>query len=371
MRTQQLSTISFLLLIADSSATLLFMDKQITKFPKVPQDLSSIIKPEELVDIVETTPLTLQDRRTFNLLIGNAWNTILESSQHTISRHELTKHVNSKNQDIAASLRHLMAAIVQIKIRNNRNGEPATRQIALLGSNEIDNGEVIYSFPPELVKVIRDTQIFARLHTKVMFQLTSKYSLALYEFLQKRMNLKYINSETLSIAEVRGMLGVEAKKLTNFGHLNKYALQVATNEVTFLTEYEITHEPVKTGRQVTHVKFSWRQKSEVGAQIAAVEELERSKVGRNARMQRNVEKVATDPPSLPLPEPQHTSHRAISPSQSALEAAKKLAIAAGTGWDIYYIKEQFLEIIEKKGVPDNIDGAFIGLVKKKIKTNLR
>ncbi len=30
-------------------------------FPIVPDDLSSIVKPEELVDIVEMTPLTLQE----------------------------------------------------------------------------------------------------------------------------------------------------------------------------------------------------------------------------------------------------------------------------------------------------------------------
>ena len=71
-------------------------------FPIVPDDLSSIVKPEELVDIVEMTPLTLQDRRIYNLLIGNAWNSITNRSKHTIARQELTKYVDSNNQDIKA-----------------------------------------------------------------------------------------------------------------------------------------------------------------------------------------------------------------------------------------------------------------------------
>jgi hypothetical protein len=34
---------------------------------------ASIVKPGELIDVVEMTPLTLQDRRIYNELIGNAW----------------------------------------------------------------------------------------------------------------------------------------------------------------------------------------------------------------------------------------------------------------------------------------------------------
>ena len=37
-----------------------------------PNDVS-IVKPGELVDIVEMTPLTLADRRIYNLLLANAW----------------------------------------------------------------------------------------------------------------------------------------------------------------------------------------------------------------------------------------------------------------------------------------------------------
>src|SRR6266478_10119175 len=184
------------------------------RFPKVPDDLSSIVKPEELVDIVEMSPLTLQDRRIYNLLIGNAWNSIFAQKEHVISRQELTKYVESNNQDIEASLRRLMSAIVVIKIRSNRNGKPTTRQMQLLAENDIeDRGPITYKFPDALVKIIKDTQIFARLHTKVMFQLSSKYSLALYEFLQKRKNLQFIDCEVLTVEETHGLLGVGENKL--------------------------------------------------------------------------------------------------------------------------------------------------------------
>ncbi|MCG8328662.1 MAG: replication initiation protein [Chitinophagales bacterium] len=282
---------------------------QISTFPKVPQDLSSIVKPEELVDIVEMTPLTLQDRRIYNLLIGHAWNNITSRARHIISRQELTKYVDSNNQDIKASLRRLMSAIVIIKIRNNKNRNPSTRQIQLLGTNETEDhcGSIEYSFPEDFVKIIRNTQIFARLHTKVMFELSSKYSLALYEFLQKRKNLQYINNEVITLEEARAFLGVDKNKLKSFGHFNNKALKPAVREVSFLTEYEITAEPIRSGRAVSHVKFSWQKKTDIGSQIAAVEELERSKLGREARIKRETETITSSQKGDSLNHAKHIS----------------------------------------------------------------
>lgn len=48
--------------------------------------------------------------------------------------------------------------------------------------------------------------------------------------------------------------------------------------------------------------------------------------------------------------------------------ARKLVENAGTGWDFNVIVEQFAQHMEKHGNPDNINGAFIGFVKKKVAT---
>lgn len=348
--------------------------------PSVPDDLSSIVKPEELVDIVEMTPLTLQDRRIYNLLIGNAWNNITTQKRHSITRQDLTKYVDSNNQDIRASFRRLMSAIVVIKIKNNKNGKHATRQIQLLATNEVEeNGNGIeYFFPDALVKIIQDTQIFARLHTKVMFELSSKYSLALYEFLQKRKNLRYINSETLTVEEARAILGVGKSKLKSFGHFNDKALKPATREVSFLTEYEISAEPIRTGRFTSHIKISWKKKVDIGAQISAVEELERSKVGRSARMKQEVEDltITSSQKSDSLGKASHISQfmptfekeqSNLFLASSAIEKAKEIILDAGFRLDVYALEQEFLQHAQESGFePDNVDGAFVGFVRRKI-----
>lgn len=350
-------------------------------FPTVPDDLSSIVKPEELIDIIEMTPLTLQDRRIYNLLIGNAWNDITQKKKHAITRQELTKHIDSNNQDIKASFRRLMSAIVVIKIRNNSNGNPATRQIQLLGANETEDhgGHIDYSFPEDLIKIIKDTQIFARLHTKVMFELSSKYSLALYEFLQKRKNLQFINSETLTVEETRALMGVGKHKLKSFGHLNDKALKPAIKEVSFLTEFEIKAEPIRTGRVISHIKFSWEKKTDIGSQIAAVEELQRPKVGRQERMEGKVENLFTITSSQKSDSSLESGHISnflpkldftppkITISGTAIEAAKKAILESGKRLDVYQLEQDFKDHAEKTGFkPENADGAFVNFVKKKV-----
>src|SRR3546814_10958662 len=55
--------------------------------PFDPANYGEIVKPGELVDIVELSPLTLPDRRSYHLLIPNAWERI---SQPDIPRNATT-----------------------------------------------------------------------------------------------------------------------------------------------------------------------------------------------------------------------------------------------------------------------------------------
>jgi len=48
-----------------------------------------------------------------------------------------------------------------------------------------------------------------------------------------------------------------------------------------------------------------------------------------------------------------------------VERARQIIADAGTGWDFNAIVRQFAEHMEKNGNPENINGAFIGFVKKK------
>ena len=328
--------------------------------PKVSNTLKSVVKPSELIDVIEMTPLTLADRRIYNLLLGNAWNDIFTKESHSINHIDLEKYVNSKNQNILVSLRRLMTAIVQVHIPKNKNGREATRQIALLSENETEKkGTITYSFPPQLIKLLKDSKTFARLSTEVMFKFSSKYALALYEFTEKRKNLKHISYEILDLIALRGLLGIPDKSLKTFGHFNDKAFKPALKEINFYSDCELKAEYIKTGRAVTHIKLSWKIK-DFGGLIGAVEELERSKVGAKARMEGTIENITGF--SSQSQEPQALTATTYAEAQAIIKIA-------GNNWSLADIEKQFFEFLSKKDESiKDINKCFIGFVKKKVAT---
>lgn len=75
----------------------------------------SLIKPGELVDLIEVTPLTLNDRRIYNQLLENAWEAIDKPVTHVIAKSALRGSHNS-NDRVGESLERLMSAIVKVAV---------------------------------------------------------------------------------------------------------------------------------------------------------------------------------------------------------------------------------------------------------------
>ena len=251
---------------------------------------SSLIKPGELVDVVEQTPLTLYDRRVFNLLMANAWEQIEDDVEHTIKKSEL-KGSMTGNDRLDDTIGRLMGARVVVALE--RDGKPYHRSVPLL--EHIDepirgDGKVYYQFPRKLRQLIGNSHIFARIQRDVMLALSSKYALALYEMIQKRGNLTHQWGETFEVDRLRDLLGVPKDKLTLYKNFKAKALVPAITEVNALSDYGVRFVEGKKGRGVQSITISWWAKS-VDEKKAAFQELRRPRVGRKARIAGTVEAV--------------------------------------------------------------------------------
>lgn len=306
----------------------------------------SIIKPGELVDLVEMTPLTLADRRIYNQLIAHAWEKIDQGVEHVIPKRNLRGNHNV-NDRVGDSIERLMAAIV--KVRVVRDGTPAIERVQLLGSNtehETPDGLLRYEFPAKLRRIIRESTIFARLRIEVMFALSSKYALALYEMVQKRGNLTAMMHEEFSLREFRDLLGIPKGRLPIWGNLHQRAIAPAVKEVTALSDFEVTVEPVKTGRKVTGVRLSWNRKDDESVHLVW-NELQRPKVGRRARLAGKVEKIDFVPPVLP--------NGSMHLKGETFEEARRRF----PGYDVYQIEQEWRDWSAGKEPPRNADAAFL------------
>jgi hypothetical protein len=307
---------------------------------------SSLVKPGELVDLAEMTPLTLNDRRIYNQLLAHAWERISEPIEHVIAKRELRGSHNA-NDRVGDSIERLMAAIV--KVRVVRDGERAVERVQLLGSNteyESPDGLLRYEFPARLRAIIRESTIFARLQTEVMFALSSKYALALYEMVQKRGNLSLKSQEDFEIGEFRELLGVPRGKLPLWGNLQQRALLPALREVNALSDFTVEIEPLKAGRKVGRVRLSWSRKAQ--AEVSGVlAELKRPKVGRRARIEGTVETVAFRQPAADGPPLNNATYE---------QARRRFP-----GYDIGFIEQEWRAwMAAQAAAPEQADRAFLG-----------
>src|SRR3954452_18805390 len=262
--------------------------------PLDPNDgTASLIKPGELVDVVEMTPLTLVDRRTYNLLLAFAWDRIDEDVEHAIPKAVL-RGAHKGNERLSDTIRRLMDAKIEVRIV--RDGKRYLRCIHQLGTvdrpeDEDEDGHVYSPFPAELREIIQQSSIFARLQTEVMFCFTSKYALALWEMIQKRGNLKHKNTDEFTPDELRKMLGVPHGRLLDFSSFRRFVLIPAVEEVNALSSHMVQLDAIRHGRKVTKLRLIWFAKDEQGLK-AAYCEVQRHKAGRSARLAGTVERLA-------------------------------------------------------------------------------
>lgn len=253
-----------------------------------------MIKPAEIIGIAGIEGWSLADRRTWNLLLVNAWGDRLEdpTADFEIPLREL-RGLHDSNDRVRESLERLQKTLVRAQLSGG-----VTRTVQMLGGTDItdsdrETGKLKYDFHRKLVPLLRKSEIYARMEIKVLSAFTSKYSLALYEVIASKIALRK-SSEEITVAALRQWLGVESGKLDRWPDLNRKAIAPALHEVNGLSPFEVSIEPIKRGRKVERVRVSWAKKEPFSpAEQAAAREVNRAKVGRAARLSGTVERVAT------------------------------------------------------------------------------
>jgi hypothetical protein len=254
-----------------------------------------MLKPAELIDIDGATGLTLAARRLYNQLIAHAFGPRMgeEGQEWTIRLSEL-RGLHKGNERVEDSIIALMKTIVTV-----RQPGGATRRVALLGGNDMGDpqrahGTLTYSFDKRLVPLLRESSVFGKIEVEVMHAFTTKYGLALYEALSRRVRLKSKFYEDFDLGAFRELLGVPAGKLTTFSNLKLRAITPAVDEINAIANFGCQVEPIKAGKKVEMVRVAWWRK-DINGLKEAYAELQRPKVGRKARISGETEQVLVFP----------------------------------------------------------------------------
>ena len=218
----------------------------------------SLVKPGELIDIVELTPLRLHDKRLFNEMLANAWSEIGEGKEHRIHKNDI-RAIDKNLERLEESVDRLMGTIIKTVVEED--GEKYRRTFTFLSriDNAIrDDGWIKYKFSDDAENMMLNSNVFARIQREVMFALSSRYSLSLYEILAKRVNLSHTQKEMFELDVFRRMLGVPEDKYKLMAHLRTRILATAFGEVQQLTNIGCSYHLVRNrGKGYTHINVTW------------------------------------------------------------------------------------------------------------------
>lgn len=258
-------------------------------------------KAAELIEITGTHALEASDRAIFNHILQTAhdsgrlaesdaeWEITLAALRRPSSKHE-------SNDRIRASLIRLMDTRVKVTYISARTGKRRTLMTHLLEFTDTDDEEsetatLQFGFPKPLRLILARSNRWGRIRCEVAYAMTSKYAIALYEKLCLWANLDR-SVRTMDIAEFRDMLGVPPDAYERGLDFQRKVIDPAVLEVNGLSDMGVAIQMNRRHSRapIQSVAIAWWKK-EGGEYRAAMQERNRSKAGRMARLRGSVEKA--------------------------------------------------------------------------------
>jgi hypothetical protein len=158
-----------------------------------------------------------------------------------------------------------------------------------------------YGLPRKLAPILETSGRWGRIKAEIVCSMTSKYAIALYELLQLRANMDR-SVETFPIERFRELMGVPPETYARADNFQRKVVDPAVLEVNGLSDMgvQVELERLHSRAQIHAVTVAWWRKT--GDEFrTAIEERNRSKVGRMARLRGQVEQVEALAKQLPSP----------------------------------------------------------------------
>ena len=168
------------------------------------------------------------------------------------------------NQDYAR-INEAVDRVSETKLKLNFWGEDRTfddyeAPLIIGKATSKRRGTIAFEVHPRLEQVIKDPRVFARLNIHFIAALADVHrGYAFYALFKDAMNRQRdpeTLEETYDYWELRSYLGVDDGAYPVFKEFKKYVLKPLIDAVKDRTDLHLSYEPVKTGRTLTHLKFT-------------------------------------------------------------------------------------------------------------------
>jgi len=258
-------------------------------------------KPAELIEITGTSGLEAQDRIIMNELYRHAHDSgdlAKPGVQWAMSLAELNTTTHNGLERVRESLERLMKVTLAVTYDTDENG-PETLLTGvfdyfIIPQKGSPSATLKFSISAPLRAILARSGRWGRIKAEVVHAMSSKYAIALYELLRLRAGLRGSMTETFPIDRFRALLGVPSGSYARGDDFRKSVVEPAVLEVNGLSEMGCKIELVRVHSRapISKVILAWWGK-EPHEQRPAVQELNRSKLGRKARLRGKVETLTS------------------------------------------------------------------------------
>lgn len=201
--------------------------------------------------------LTLLQRKLSNVLLLNAYDTLIYQGSHAIDARTLCTMIgyNSNDMDtLKQSLRGLVETSAEWDMLDDK-GQQEWGVSSLLAYAKLKGGVCEYSYSSALAEKLHDPKVFALINLDIQRRFTSGHALALYENCYRFVRTGSTGWWPLGL--FRRLMGVDDSAYYEvFKHLNAKIIKPAVAEVNKTSNILVTPETRKMGRSVTEIRFT-------------------------------------------------------------------------------------------------------------------
>jgi len=229
---------------------------------------NTIIIDKHSSSIQISNKISAVQRKSYNYMLKIAKNELKNNSnarKFTITADELLvffgfgdKHHNYLEKELDK--------LRKIDVKYNILGKDSKREkwgsFALIAGYQYEKGVIEYSFPHQIEEMILNPKMFAKINLVTIKGLKSKYAIALYELAEDYINVQI---PKISIENFKELMGLENRQYSNIKDLKRRVITVAIEEINRSDNisFSLSYELLKTGRKITHIKFTTHKKEEV------------------------------------------------------------------------------------------------------------
>ncbi|MBF0230036.1 MAG: replication initiation protein [Desulfamplus sp.] len=219
-----------------------------------------VIKHSAAIQI--SNKISLLERRTWNVLLANAFDDMDKTDRYKISVRELAQILKYDSKDVQY-LKNILYNLVDTTVEWNilEKDHKEWGVFTLLSGVNIVNGYCLYRYDPVLREYLHNPSMYARISLSLQNQFGSKYALVLFELFADYFQIKRGYGETpwISLEHLRELMGVKEEEYKEFKSFKKRVIKEPIEEINAITDLSINLKDgilTKTeGRKIVALKF--------------------------------------------------------------------------------------------------------------------